>query len=131
MAIKSFYLLNALAAGSNMMALQDGGSAPATATTGTGWTVGTTAVANWSLMAALVKRLASTFAGAPAQPNAAPNNTLGDCFRTQLTLSGQFADGAWSFAFPVIAVVAGGTQDGRLHFRLWRGKDPGGVGAVL
>lgn len=127
MAAKTFYLLDALAG--NYMALQDGGSAPGTATTGTGWTVAKTAATVYSRMDAQTERAASTF-GATAQPDGAPDNTLGDCFRTSTTLNGSFASANWSLAFPVIAVSSGGDQDGAIRVRLWRSANADGSGAV-
>src|SRR5690348_15509699 len=92
---KTFHWKNAAADGSNFLSLQDGGTQPTGATTSTGWTVGTTASGNYSLMAAGVERLASTF-GATPLPAAAPNNTLGDGFRTEQSYSGTFAAGDWT-----------------------------------
>jgi hypothetical protein len=128
-AAKNFFLLDALASGSAFMALQDGGGAPATATTGTGWTVGKTAAGNFSRMDSQTERSAATFTTTP-QPNGAPDNALGDSFRTPATLTGSFASGNWTIPIPVIAVTNGGDQDGRIRLRLWRSTNQDGSSAT-
>lgn len=128
MATKTFYLLNALASGSNHMDLQDGGTAPGTATTGTGWTVAKIAADRYARMDSQTERASGSF-GTVAQPDGAPDNTLGDCFRTP-QLNGDFAAGNWDFQFPVMAVSSGGDQDGAIRFRLWKSANADGSGAT-
>lgn len=130
MAAKTLYLLDSAASGSNHLALQDGGSAPSTATTSTGWTVGTTGGGNYSAMDSGAERAAATFAAAILPDLSGPNNTLGDCFRSGL-LSGRFAAGSWTITVPLIAVTAGGSADMRIWARVWRSADPTGADAVL
>lgn len=126
---KTFYLKEAAASGSNHASLQDGGTPPAAATTGTGWTVGTTAIDQTSYMARGVERAASTFAGASAGD---PDNTLGDCFRTESRLTGTFAAGTWTLTVPLIAVTSGGDQDVRLTVYVWRiASETTGAGLLL
>lgn len=129
---KTLYLLSTqVGGGVNHLALQDGGSAPANLTTGTGWTVGTTAAGNYAAMAATVERLAATF-GTALLPDAVsgPNNTLGDSFRTPLALTGQFKAGSWVLTFPLIAVTAGGAADVRIRVRVWRSTSSTGANAT-
>ncbi len=129
MAGKTFYLINAKATGANHMKLQVGGSAPATATTGTGWTAGTTQPTKYALMAALVERTAANF-GASVLPAAAPDNTLGDCWRSESPLTGVFEAGDWTMHFPVIAVSNQSGQDGRIRVRVWKSASATGSGAT-
>lgn len=122
----TFYLLDSAASGSNFGQLQQGGSAPSTATTATGWTVDTVASSNYALMAYASERASTTFSGT-AQPAGNPDNSLGDCFRSTNTLSGDFATGAWTIAVPVIAVSAAAGQDGRVRVRLWKSANATGT----
>lgn len=127
MAARTFYLLDSLAANSSHLALQDGGSPPATATTTTGWTVGTQAIGQSSSMAAQTERARATFT-ATQQPSGAPSGVLGDCFRTPERLRG-VVTAPITFALPVIAVTSGSDQDGRARLRLWRSRFPDGAAA--
>jgi hypothetical protein len=126
---ETIYFLDSVASGSNMGAAQLGGSAPAAATTGTGWTVGTVAASNYARMAYGVERSSASFGGT-AQPSGAPDNTLGDCFRTQNPLSGTFIAGVWVFLFTLRAVSAAGGQDGRIRVRVWKSANANGSGAT-
>jgi len=118
MAVKTLYLLNSLFAGSAMMALQDGGSPPATATTGTGWTVGTTAATAYALLAAGFLRASSVFGATVLPTDVELDPTLGDAWEAG-PFTGQFAAGTWTITIPVVAVSSGGDQDGALRARLW------------
>lgn len=111
------------------MDLQDGGTAPGTATTGTGWTVAKIAADRYARMDSQTERASGSF-GTVAQPDGAPDNTLGDSFRSPVTLNGDFAAANWDFQFPVIAVSSGGDQDGAMRFRLWRSANADGSGAT-
>ncbi len=122
----TLYFLDSTASGSNFGQLQFGGSAPSTATTATGWTVDTVGSSNYALMAYGSERLSSTFSGT-AQPAGNPDNSLGDCFRSTSTLSGDFATGVWTIAIPVIAVSAAAGQDGRVRVRLWKSANATGT----
>lgn len=127
-AAKTFYIKNAAAAGSNFGSLQDGG-AVTTATTGTGWTVGTTAATAYSLMAYGTKQAAATF-GAGALPAVAPSNVAADAWRTESPLTGTFLAGTWTFSASVIAVAAAASGAGKLRVRLWRDTSATGATAV-
>lgn len=131
MATKTLYIRNSLiGGGNNFVTLEDGGAAGTVGTSGTGWTVGTTALGNYSLMNGGVERAAATFSGTAQPTTAVPNSAAGTAFRTQNPLTGVFAAGNWTFFFGVIAVTAGGDQDGRVNFRVFRGSDPTGAGAT-
>jgi hypothetical protein len=117
---QSFFLTSATATGSNHHRLQVGGVAPADATTSTGWTVGTVAVGLVSKMERGAERAAATFL---APVNDTPDNTLGDCFRTETRLRGTFAAGVWQLSVPLIAVTSGGDQDVSLVVRVRKISD--------
>ena len=104
-------------------------TAPASSTSATGWTVGTTAADNYARMAFGVERAAATF-GATVQPSSGPDNALGDCFRTPAAQTGDYEAGNWTFAFPVRADTLGSGQDGRVRVRLWRSANADGSGAT-
>jgi hypothetical protein len=124
-----FYLKDAVAAGSNFLSLQQDGSPPADATTSTGWTVGTTASGNYSQMAAGVERAAATFAATP-WASAQPDNTLGDCWRSENSLEGVFAAANWLLRVPLIAVTSGGDQDVLIRYRMWKSINADGSNSV-
>lgn len=123
----TFYIKNATASGSSHGSLQNGGSAPATATTGTGWTVGKTAATVYSLLLYGTKRAANTF-GSTALPSGAPTTT--DCFRSENTLNGTFSAGSWTIAVSVISVTAAASGAGTLRARVWKSVNADGSGAT-
>lgn len=133
MATKTLYLKNALAGTSIHMSLQDGGSAPTTATTGTGWIVGKVAPTTYALMDSQTER-ASSVQLATVQPDATsgPDGvTLGDCWRTENKIAGSFASANWAFHFPVIGVTRStGTQDGVIRFRMWKSANEDGSSPI-
>ena len=121
MAAKTFYFKDAAASSSNHGSLQDGGSAPAAATTATGWTVSKTATGNFSAQDYAAEQLNSTFSTTSSLASSSgPNNTTGDCWRSENTINGTFANANWTIAAQLRAVTSGGDQDGRLRVRIWR-----------
>lgn len=130
MATKTLYLKDALASGSAFLSLQDGGTAPGTATTATGWAVQGAAAAHFSRMDSQSERLANTFSEG-IQPSGVLDNSLGDAFRTENKIKGAFEPGNWTLAFPLISTVAGGTHDVRVICRIWKGPNADGSGADL
>lgn len=117
MPVLTIYPKNAAVSGFG--SLQVGGAAPATATTGTGWTVGKTASTNYSFMLFGSKRAAGTFSGtSPLASSTGPSS--GSAWRTENVLDGSFASGSWVFDFPFRAVDGGGAQDGRVRLRVWK-----------
>lgn len=126
MAAKTFLIKNAIASGSSHGSLQDGGSLT-TATTGTGWIVGTTAGLVYANETYGSKLTAASF-GATAQPSSNP--ITNDCWRSESTLSGYFSAGAWTIAISIISVSAGATGTGKLRFKLWKGSAADGSNAV-
>lgn len=128
MATKTLYLTSGVASGAAHHALQDGGTAPSSATMVTGWTTGTTVADRYSRMSAGVERAATTFTST-VQPNGAPDNTLGDCFRSPLPLTGVFAAGNWTYSFPIIA-SASSSKTGRIRVRLWGSSNATGSSAT-
>jgi hypothetical protein len=93
----------------------------------TGWTVGTTAASNYSLILYRATRLASTFAST-VLPNAAPNTT--GWFRTQNTITGFYPAGNWSIKVAVIAQSITGSPAGNLRMTFWKGTAGNGSNAV-
>ena len=123
---KTFYIKDALASGSNHLSLQDGGSAPSAARIITGWIVGTLTPTRYALMDSQTER-ASAAHTTTIQPSAAPDDTLGDCFRSENPLTGSFAAGNWSFSFEVQGETrATSTHDGRLRLRVWTSPNADG-----
>lgn len=124
----TYYILNSLN-GDGWLDVQAGGSAPSTATGATGWTVSSTAADNYSQMAAGSERLASTFGGTALPGAGGPDNSLKDAIRLG-PFSGDHAAGNWAVSIPVIAVDAGGTQDGAIRVRVWKSANADGSGAT-
>jgi len=130
MAAKTFYLKDALAGSSNHLSLQDGGSAPSQVHISSGWRVGTTAPTVYARMDSQTERGLADL-GATPQPDGAPNNTLGDCFRSENTINGQFANANWSLSFQVEGESRStSTTDGRLRVRIWKSANQDGSSAV-
>lgn len=127
MPVKTYYLKDAAASGSNFLSLQDGGSAPASATTATGWVQNSLGQFLASLMERGVKRAAGTFSG--SLPSTQPDDALGDAFRSENSLNGTFDAGVWTFKVGVIAVDQGGSS-GSILVRLWKSANPDGSGAI-
>src|SRR5258706_519293 len=123
---KTFYVKN-VATSDGGGTLQDGGTAPNAATTGTGWTPGTLAADQYAKMGYAVERDAGWFTGG-VEPSGSP--TAQECWISDAKLSGTFDAGDWDWAFPVIAVTARGSQDGRVRVRFWRVPNSDGSGAV-
>ena len=117
------------AAASVHRALQNGGTAPTDATTGTGWDVGTIVPTAYHLMKANQVPGPFTFVNSPAYPESGIDTTNGDCWRTENTLTGDFASDNWQFDFEMIGSDAG-DADGTVRFRLYRGTNADGTGAT-
>jgi hypothetical protein len=117
MAVKTLYLLpDTAASGSNLGSMQDGGTAPTTATNATGWIVSTTAPTKYAEMDAGANVANATIvAGTTAMPDASINNTTGDSFRTPAVLYGTFAATSWTFNF---ALARSNNNSGSFTLRL-------------
>ncbi len=127
---KTFYLIDAKNSGVENMQLQDGGSPPSTARIITGWIVGTVAATKYALMDSATER-ASGALGTTVLPNAGPENTLGDSFRSQNLINGAFANANWSLSFQVEGETRStSTTGGRLRIRIWKSVNANGSGAT-
>lgn len=134
MAVKTFYCKNAVPTGATLhRSLQDGGTVTA-ATTTTGWNNGSNSVATLTSCiqngGTEVPRADAKW-GTTLQPSAAPSQTLGDCWRTENTLTGTFAATAWTFKFGFRSVsTVSNPARFKLAVRVWRSSNANGVGAV-
>ena len=132
MAVKTLYFKDVVPTGATLhRSLQDGGSAPTAATTGTGWVAATNAIGQACLQqgGSKVTRNDASW-GTTLQPSAAPTQTTGDSWRSELPLDGTFANTSWTFAFGVRSVTAAYTGRFKLAVRVWRSSNPNGTGAV-
>jgi hypothetical protein len=109
-------------------------------TTVTGWTVAKLVANNYSLLLNGTERASGTFSTTVAPDNTAPvsDETFdtavftpppliisSQCIATLYEYNGYFPAGDWTFAFPLIAVSNGGTQDGRVSMRVFKAlRDP-------
>lgn len=148
MAIKTWNLLQINVGGTNPNRLWwDEAAAVAAATSASGWTVGKTALGNYSILNQGVEAAATTFATtilpaatAPTVDNSyaataiyTPPTLLNstDSISTLYPYTGVFDAGTWTFEFPVIAVSNGGVQDGNIGIRVWRGLRSGNAWASV
>lgn len=137
MATKTWYI-NQI--GGDLFYDADGGGVTNT-TSATGWTVGKTAAARYSDLLNGTERAAGTF-GTTVLPNTTaptvnqtqtataiytPPNLLvsNQCIGLLYEYNGYFPAGTWTFTFPLIAVGAGGTQDGRIGLRVFKAARSG------
>ena len=102
----------------------------------TGWTVGKINPTAYSDLSNGTEIASNTFSATalPNNTNPAVNITLtsvtpytppnllvsSDSITTAFQYNGVFPAGTWTFAFPVIAVSAGGVQDGRIGLRVFK-----------
>lgn len=132
MAAKTYYFKDAVPTGATLhRSLQDGGSAPTTATTSTGWVAATNAIGQSCLQngGTEVARGAATW-GTTLQPSAAPSQTVGDCWRSENTISGTFANTDWVFNWLMRSVTSAYTGRFKLAVRIWRSTDANGASAT-
>lgn len=115
---RQFYFRNAAAWGGAHGTAQNEGAVPSIARSGTGWTVGTTASGNYSLMVYGSKRAAATFGGT-AQPASSPSTT--DSLRSINPLYGSFASGNWTMSIALRSATAALTTGrGQIQMRVWQ-----------
>jgi hypothetical protein len=127
LAAKTFYLKDILVSGSNHLSLQDGGSPPSQVRLSTGWVVGTLAATRYARMDSQTERASSAHLTTPVQPDGAPDNTLGDCFRSENTINGTFANANWSLSFQVEGETRStSTHDGIFRIRIWKSPNANG-----
>ena len=137
MPIKTWYI-NQI--GGDLFYDENGGGVT-NATSVTGWTVGKIALGNYSNLANGVERATGTFTTTIVPNNTAPvvnivqtnitpytpPNLLvsNECIGLLYEYNGYFPAGTWTFTFPVIAVSAGGVQDGRMGLRVFKAARSG------
>lgn len=109
-----------LGTGYNTMSLTDAGGI----NLAQGWTVGTTAAGNYSVLQGNTNRAAATFAGT------APSTFSQYGYRTDFPISGAFANTDWT---AVLSGRSGATyydMQGKIGFKLWRSSNANGSGAT-
>ena len=127
MAALTYYLTDASASVGSDLAAADPG-AEATRSPTTGWIVSTGAT-NHSAWFNDVERAASTFVDA-VPPNGSLDTTNGDFWKSPTKLTGDFAAANWNIHFAARAGNNGGSQDGRMRCRLFRGVNDDGSAAT-
>lgn len=137
MAIDTWYLEQIAVGGTGPNRLfwdTDASTAGALATSSTGWTVGKTAANNYRLLNAGLESagFSTTIAPnntAPVVNNSYPSTAIytpptllssTNSISTLYEYNGSFPAGTWTFTFPLIAVTAGGTQDGAITMRVFK-----------
>lgn len=132
MAAKTFYLQNGHATGVHQFLSEDDPGSNVTLVPAYGWTVATLTPTKYSSADMQTERAAGTFAASPAQPDGSIVTTTGagDCWRTNVPLTGTFAAGDWTLTGSVIAVSLAGGQDGRVGFRIFRDTSENGSTAT-
>ncbi len=137
MATKTFYQKAVRASGGRFASLQDGGSIPAASTVfqwNTPGTPTTYAEAAWFYDGTTSGAGATSGASSTAVPDSLSTpgtyfSNFGDTFRSENSLSGEFASGNWTI-FTKLTLDAGLTASLRVRLRVWRSADPDGVGAT-
>lgn len=127
MALLNFLLKNAAASGSAHGSLQNGGTVT-TATTNTGWQVGTVSAGRYSPS---MYNTVMQGTDSAAVPSILPNNIdyPGNCWRSESTLKGYFSAGSWSFAVSMIA-LSNASGSGKVHFRVFKSATATGSSAT-
>jgi hypothetical protein len=135
LATKTLYVLTTAAISGNSWfpLLQDGGSAPAAATSAFGYAPGKLAVNSFcrsrlGATATSATTATTSFIDSTSGPQAGSSATLtGDSFRAG-PYNGTFAATSWTFVNNLIATVAGLT--GRLRLRVWKSANADGSSAT-
>jgi hypothetical protein len=123
----TFFMTSSLVSVHQEMSETDPGT-EAYASPVTGWIV-STGTTNRSHLAAQVEQAAATFVDT-APPDGSIDTTTGDCLRSTLAYTGDFADANWVLSLCVRANTNGGTQDGLGYCRLFRGANADGSSAT-
>lgn len=103
-------------------------TAPTASTSTTGWTVGVTAINNFSLQT--FRSEVSFLNNATALPSVAPAGKAMDCWRISAATTGVFSAGTWYSSLSAIAVTNSSAQRGAALFRIWRSVNPDGTAAT-
>lgn len=103
---------------------------PGASTSTTGWIVPSGESGTYSRMSFRQEKANTTFAYDPVQPDSGPLGLGQDCWRISDATTGDFSAGTWYSSLSVIGVTAGGIQDGRARFRLWRSSNADGTSAT-
>jgi len=142
MAIKTWSIVQVTTNGTPASLLYWNEAAAGTAATSTpniGWTVGKTGITNYrdlsngSEVAGFAATIVPNATAPTSDASYAAATTFSpptlisstDSISTLYEYNGVFPAGTWTFNFPVIAVGAGGTQDGRMGLRVFKGVRSG------
>lgn len=124
----SFYLVGEIAPGSQFFTLRDA-TAPSDGIIQAGWqTPNTLSPTKYCLMAANLIQASGNFVS--TEPSSAPDNSLGDCFRSEDKLTVSWSSANWASVLSAIAQAAGGSQDVSLRYQLWKGSAADGSDAT-
>lgn len=121
---KFYYLADVAASNSAARTLQDGGTPPAAAITGFGWTLGTNAAGRSCFLNA--NAVSSSFS-ANLRPDVGGSAGAGSSgtLRSDVINSGAFAAGQWTFSFGLRSVTVAATGTIRLRLRVFRNSVEG------
>jgi hypothetical protein len=128
-ATRTFYLDgDSTAPGGTSIFCTGSQTAPADATTATGWVLGTrTPPALHELFARQI--LQTSWGTTSSQQPGVPSNTKGNGFALG-PFTGTFAAGTWDVALALLATAAGGAGDVAIRYRIYRADDALGTNAV-
>jgi len=107
-------------------------TAPTASTSTTGWTVGTTSVSfPYSLLSYNAEKANFSSGALPSGgPVTAAAHFAQDCWRLSSVTSGTFSAGTWYSSLSLLAVTAGGAQDGNARYRIYRASSASGAAAT-
>lgn len=124
----TLYFVDAAPAGSAHGTLQVGGSAPGTATMGTGWNFGTTHAANEFADLAYGSVAVNTSFTTTTGPTTGTGTAR--CFVTSARLLGTFAAGNWTIALGALMSTIGTSGNATIRARVYRSTNITGSGAT-
>lgn len=131
MAVKTFYLKSDMSSNVHQTMRETAPGANAQTSPKYGWTPGATVIARYASADAQTMVPAGSF-GVTAQPDGSIDTTqaAGDCWRSAVPLSGDFAAGTWTFQGSVTSDISVTGGRGKVRFRLFRSVSSDGSSAV-
>lgn len=133
MAAITLYYRNGVVIGSSTFTSMQQGAYVVAATFGEGWAAQTKAAGQFAPVGGPFTEIAfgsGLWTSSTLPSTAAPDDSAGDSFRSDLPYYGEFANDDWTFNVTLRSVSTSWNGRCRINFRLFRGSDPTGAGAT-
>lgn len=129
---KKYYFKDALAPDSTAhRSLQDGGTPPSNAASGTGWTADSNAANQYCIQNGNVEiPQADSQWGTTQQPTANAPSSIGDAWRSEYPLTGSFAAGNWPIYVGLLSQTNNYMGTVSIRYRVWKSSNPDGTGGT-